>query len=120
MLKEYTCCPKNRSEEEEKEEEHREENGFAIDNAQDTVDLTYEEIEIRDYRKKEVLCYTQIAVLILIVVVCVINLSIGTGDQTAWTGMLATALGILLPQPGIDKKSPGSRWGRKRRNRVHD
>ena len=70
---------------------------------QDAVDLTYEEADLREYRKSEILCYSQISVLCLIVVVCIINLSLENGDQTAWTGLLATSLGILLPQPGFNK-----------------
>ena len=100
--------------------EEEEANGISIHNEEDTVDLTYEEFELRELRKREVLCYSQIAVLFLIVAVCVINLSLRNGDQTAWTAMLATALGIFLPQPGIDKRLQTGRYrGERKRKNAH-
>jgi hypothetical protein len=49
----------------------------------------------------EVLFYVQAAVLIIVVLACIINLSLVNGDQSSWTALLSASLGILVPQPTI-------------------
>lgn len=87
---------------EEQEEEEEQEGEKHVN--EDTVDLTENEVDIREFRKSEMLFYVQTAVIAAIVIACIINLSLSNGDQTAWTGLLSTSLGILLPQPGFSLK----------------
>jgi hypothetical protein len=60
--------------------------------------------EAEDLRKNHMLFYCQAFVIIVIVIACIVNLSLCNGDQTAWTGLLSTSLGILLPQPVFNIK----------------
>jgi hypothetical protein len=60
--------------------------------------------EVEDLRKNHLLFYCQAFVIIAIVIACIVNLSLCNGDQTAWTGLLSTSLGILLPQPVLNIK----------------
>ena len=91
------CCTR------EKKNENNGEREKTFIDTEDMVD-NFDFGEQREYRKNEILCYVQISILCLIVLACTINLTLQNGDQTAWTGLLATALGILLPQPGFVRK----------------
>ena len=72
--------------------------------SEDKVDFSEYDEHYREYKKGELLFYVQAVMLAIIVVACIVNLSLENGDQTAWTSLLSTSLGILLPQPGFHIK----------------
>lgn len=69
---------------------------------EDATDFEAWDSSAEDDTKSMICFYTQTIVILIIVVACVINMSLGNGDQTAWTGLLSTSLGIILPQPGVN------------------
>lgn len=72
--------------------------------SEDKVDFSEYDEHYREYKKGELLFYVQAIILAIIVIACIVNLSLENGDQTAWTSLLSTSLGILLPQPGFNIK----------------
>jgi hypothetical protein len=68
---------------------------------QDYVDFSAEEENWREYRKSETLFYVQTAIISVIVLACLINISLQNGDMIIWGNLLSTSIGILLPQPSF-------------------
>src|SRR5215471_9922711 len=54
--------------------------------------------------RKSALCYAQVLAILIVIVACVINLSIGTETTELWASLLSGSLGYLLPSPKIRKK----------------
>lgn len=52
----------------------------------------------------EIIYFTQVVLIYIVVLTCVINLSLGSGNQSLWSSLLSGSLGYLLPAPGIKKK----------------
>lgn len=53
----------------------------------------------------EVIYFSQITIIFIIVVTCLVNLTLRDSDQTAlWASMLSGATGYILPAPKISKK----------------
>lgn len=50
----------------------------------------------------EVVFFTQVALLFLVIVACVINLSLNVGDSNLWTCLMSSCLGYLLPNPSLN------------------
>ena len=69
---------------------------------EDATDFEPWDSKPEDGTRSMIAFYTQTLVILIIVISCIINMSLGNGDQTAWTGLLSTSLGILLPQPGVN------------------
>ena len=88
-----------------------------IDCEADTIDFEAWEGNPGDDRKSKVCFYTQTLVIVIIVTACIINMSLGNGDQTAWTGLLSTSLGILLPQPGVNWSKAQTRNKKKKKDK---
>jgi hypothetical protein len=87
-------------------EEVASKNNFYEENTEDNTDYTNKEDDDyeRDVRNKDFLFYLQGLTLFIIILACIINLSLNTGDKTAWTALLSTCVGIMLPSPGTSLK----------------
>ena len=58
-----------------------------------------------DIPKKEIIFFSQVILIYVVVVGCIINLSLDTGCcSTVWASMLSGCLGYLLPSPSFRKK----------------
>ena len=44
-------------------------------------------------RQTQVMYFSQIFILYLIIITCIINLSIGNGDSNLWTALLSSSIG---------------------------
>ena len=53
----------------------------------------------RKLPQAEVVFFTQVVLIYLVIVTCIINLSRGQGDSNLWTCLLSSSLGYLLPNP---------------------
>ena len=53
---------------------------------------------------REVIFFTQVIILYVVICISLSNLSLGIGNQTLWSSLLAESLGYLLPSPTIGKK----------------
>ncbi len=51
--------------------------------------------------KREVVFFSQIVVLYIVIITAVINLSIENGDPTLWSTLLGSCLGYVLPNPTL-------------------
>ena len=54
--------------------------------------------------KAQIVYISQIVIIYIIILTCIINLSIGNGDKTLWCTLLASCLGYILPNPSIKRK----------------
>ncbi len=54
--------------------------------------------------KEEIVFFSQIAIITLVVLVGLINLCLNNGTESYWAAMVATGLGSLLPAPKIKRK----------------
>ena len=54
--------------------------------------------------RKRALFYLQVAAILVVIVACVVNLSIGAANTELWASLLSGSLGYLLPTPKIRKK----------------
>lgn len=55
--------------------------------------------------KPEVCFFSQIIVLYIVIIACIINLSLGNGNAQLWTALLGSSLGYLLPNPSSKRKT---------------
>ncbi len=55
--------------------------------------------------KQEVVFFTQVIILYLVIITSVINLSLHNGDPTLWSTLLGSCLGYVLPNPTIKRKT---------------
>lgn len=53
--------------------------------------------------REEVVFFCQISIIMLIVIVGLINLCLGNGPESYWSGMVATGAASVLPPPKIKK-----------------
>ena len=53
--------------------------------------------------RKQIIYYCQVVAIYIIVVACVVNLSLGGGQDTVWASMLSASIGYLLPAPKFKK-----------------
>jgi hypothetical protein len=55
--------------------------------------------------KEEVVYFSQVIVVLIVVIACIVNLSFGDAkNDTLWSSMLSGCVGYLLPAPKIGKK----------------
>ena len=59
----------------------------------------------RKLSRSEVVFATQIGLLYIIVIGALINLSINSGYETLWVGLLSAALGIVVKAPKVRNKN---------------
>lgn len=54
--------------------------------------------------KQEVVYFSQILALYLVIFVCLINLSIGNDRNDIWISLLSASVGYLLPNPSLKQR----------------
>ena len=51
--------------------------------------------------QSEVVYFTQVVLIYIVIITCIVNLSRGAGDSNLWTCLMSSSLGYLLPNPRI-------------------
>lgn len=51
--------------------------------------------------KTQVVYFSQIIIIYIIIITCILNLSLKNGDSNLWTALLSSSLGYLLPSPKL-------------------
>jgi hypothetical protein len=54
--------------------------------------------------KSELVFFSQVIILYVVVCLCLYNLTTGRGDSNLWSALLSGCLGYLLPNPTIKQK----------------
>ena len=54
--------------------------------------------------RDEVVFFAQTIILYVVIVVCLVNLSIGSENQSVFIGLLSSSLGYMLPNPTLGRK----------------
>ena len=57
------------------------------------------------FPKEEVIYFTQVTAIYIIIITCLFNLSLRNGNDTVWASLLSGSIGYLLPSPNIRKKN---------------
>jgi hypothetical protein len=57
----------------------------------------------RKVAKSETVFFSQIIIIYIVVITCIVNLSLERGNSNLWTALLSSSLGYLLPNPKIKK-----------------
>ena len=57
----------------------------------------------RSIPRSEITFFSQVIIIYIVIVTCIVNLSVGNGDSNLWTALLSSCLGYLLPSPTIRK-----------------
>ena len=68
-----------------------------------------------DTTKQAVIYFTQIIIIYIVIISCIINIAIGKGDNKLWTTLLSSCLGYLLPSPTLKPKEGNKRKGQETR-----
>lgn len=55
---------------------------------------------------EEVVFFTQTIILYVVIAVCLVNLSIGSENESVFIGLLSSSLGYMLPNPTLGKSIP--------------
>ena len=53
--------------------------------------------------KEEIVFFTQVILIYVVSITCIVNLALGIGDSTLWASLLSGSLGYLLPSPTLSK-----------------
>lgn len=53
--------------------------------------------------KAELVFFSQVIIIYVVVCLCLYNLTTGHGDSNLWSALLSGSLGYLLPNPTISK-----------------
>lgn len=54
--------------------------------------------------QSQVVYFSQIIILYVIIITCILNLSLKNGDSNLWTALLSSSIGLILPNPRIKSK----------------
>ena len=54
--------------------------------------------------KTELVFFSQVIILYIVIITCIANLSLGSEDSNLWTALLSSSLGYLLPNPSMKRK----------------
>lgn len=54
--------------------------------------------------KETVIYFTQIVIIYIVILSCIVNISLGKGDCGLWSNLLSSCLGYLLPSPTLKPK----------------
>ena len=58
----------------------------------------------REFPRSEVVFFSQMIVILLVVLASVYNLTVGHDSATLWTALLSSCLGYVLPNPSIPRR----------------
>jgi len=53
--------------------------------------------------KGEIVFVTQTLMLYIVIIVCLVNLTMGRDDSNLWTALLSSSLGLMLPSPTLKR-----------------
>jgi hypothetical protein len=56
--------------------------------------------------KSEGVFFSQIIILYIVVITCIVNLSLANGNSNLWTALLSSSLGYMLPTPSLKTQKP--------------
>lgn len=68
--------------------------------------------------KSEIVYFSQVIVIYVIIVTCILNLSLKNGDSNLWTALLSSCLGYILPSPKIKTPSRDHHGGTVEAGRI--
>lgn len=51
--------------------------------------------------KAQVVYFSQIIIIYIIIITCILNLSLKNGDSNLWTALLSSCIGYILPSPKL-------------------
>jgi hypothetical protein len=54
--------------------------------------------------REDVLFFVQIFIILIIMITAIINITLKTGHDHLWSGLLCTSLGLVLPHPKLCKR----------------
>jgi hypothetical protein len=54
--------------------------------------------------REDVLFFVQIFIILIIMITSIINITLKTGNEHLWSGLLCTSLGLVLPHPKLCKR----------------
>lgn len=54
--------------------------------------------------KSEIVFFSQIIILYIVIITCIVNLSVGNGESNLWTALLSSSIGYILPNPSVKRK----------------
>ena len=57
------------------------------------------------FPRREVVYFSQIIIIYIVILFCLINLTFSIGASNLWVALLGSCLGYLLPQPSMDDGS---------------
>ena len=83
---------------------------------EDRVDLDVpSEVSVRpwqiggkDVPSSEIVFFSQIVVVYMVIITCIINLSLSNGPHDLWIALMSSSLGYILPSPAISKRKRGT------------
>lgn len=58
--------------------------------------------------KTEIVYLSQVFIIYLVIITCILNLSLKNGDSNLWTALLSSCLGYILPSPKIKVNHGGA------------
>jgi hypothetical protein len=56
------------------------------------------------FPKQEVIYLSQVILIYIVVIACIINLSLWDSNQSLWVSLLSGCIGYILPSPKLRKK----------------
>jgi hypothetical protein len=56
------------------------------------------------FPKQEVIYLSQVILIYIVVIACIINLSLWDANQSLWVSLLSGCIGYILPSPKLRKK----------------
>jgi hypothetical protein len=56
-----------------------------------------------DVPRSELVVFSQVIIIYIVVCLCLFNLTSGRGDSNLWSALLSGSLGYLLPNPTIKR-----------------
>ena len=54
------------------------------------------------FPREEVVYFSQIIIIYVVILFCLINLTLSIGESNLWVALLGSCLGYLLPQPSME------------------
>ena len=54
--------------------------------------------------KTELVFFSQVIILYIVIITCIINLSLESENSNLWTALLSSSLGYLLPCPSMKER----------------
>lgn len=56
------------------------------------------------FPRREVVYFSQIIIIYVVILTCLVNLSVGVGESNLWTALLGSCLGYIMPHPSMSRK----------------